>query len=56
MAEGSLYYEHRNEHTCFKPFGNVSRARAQNRQEYYTTLLEKRRAMVVRIAYFEGLP
>lgn len=56
VAEGSLYYEHRNEHTCFKPFGNVSRARAQNRQEYYTTLLEKRRAMVVRIAYFEGLP
>lgn len=29
---------------------------AQKRLEYYTTLLEKRQAMVVRIAYFEGLP
>lgn len=54
--KGSLYYEHRNERTCLEPFGNVSRARAQKRQEYYTTLLEKRQAKVVRIAYFEGLP
>ena len=34
----------------------VELEQAQKRLEYYTTLLEKRQAMVVRIAYFEGLP
>lgn len=28
----------------------------QERLEYYTSLLEKRQALVIRLAYFEGLP
>ena len=28
----------------------------QSRLEYYTSLLEKRQALVIRLAYFEGLP
>lgn len=34
----------------------VELEQVQERLEYYTSLLEKRQALVIRLAYFEGLP